>query len=359
MHSDAAAPGRQTVIRTIDLLVSMQGKGPDRAAKTPLKRLQLRCPPLPQTLMETMALIEQPDQLEVGSVAAMVQRDPIVVARLLQIVNSAYYGLRHSVSSVERAVVMLGPVAVTGIVTGMNMVKLRSALEGPAADCFVRLVQHSLATAFLTRHLFEGAPRTPPVSRQPSSRVGVGFTAGLLHDFGKVALVYNYPSEACAFYEKQALQTQVRSADDRLLEQLLFGCDHTEAGEYVARKLNFPDLLVEVIRYDSTSGPPQGASETDGLLRAACAADLAASALGYGFPRPISWKTCTADPTWPVLLASDRPDLDDLTPLFGELQAQREHLDGYIENMMAAPTSSSSQGPRPSPKTFPYRRPAA
>ena len=71
----------------------------------------MRCPPLPQTLLEATNLIDQPEQLEVGPVTAMVQRDPIVVAKLLHIVNSAYYGLRRAINSVERAVVMRASLA--------------------------------------------------------------------------------------------------------------------------------------------------------------------------------------------------------------------------------------------------------
>ena len=90
-----------------------------KTTKATLGGLELRCPPLPQTLLDATKLIDEPEQLEVGPVTEMVQRDPSVVAKLLHIVNSAYYGLRRTINSVERTVVMLGPVAVTGIVVGM------------------------------------------------------------------------------------------------------------------------------------------------------------------------------------------------------------------------------------------------
>ena len=71
-----------------------------KATKATLGRLELRCPPPPQTLLEATKLIDEPEQLEVGPVTEMVQRDPIVVAKLLHIVNSAYYGLRRTINSV-------------------------------------------------------------------------------------------------------------------------------------------------------------------------------------------------------------------------------------------------------------------
>ncbi|MFW5972452.1 MAG: HDOD domain-containing protein, partial [Bacteroidota bacterium] len=103
---------------------------------------------MPQTLTEALEFMRHPEHLEIAPVTAMVQRDPVVVARLLNIVNSAYYGLRHQITSADRAVVMLGPVAVAGIVVGMQMLKLRELIDGPAGACFNRLIRHSVATAF-------------------------------------------------------------------------------------------------------------------------------------------------------------------------------------------------------------------
>lgn len=62
-----------------------------------------------------------PQGPELRQVLGLVQHDPGVVARLLRVVNSACYGQRSSVTSVWRAVVVLGTVSVTGIVMGMAM----------------------------------------------------------------------------------------------------------------------------------------------------------------------------------------------------------------------------------------------
>lgn len=307
-------------------------------AQRTLSRLELRCPPLPQTLVEAMDLIEHPEKLEVGPVAEMVQRDPVVIARLLHIVNSAYYGLRHSISSAERAVVMLGPVAVAGIVVGMNMLKLRKAIDGPVEASFNSLIRHSLATAFLTRHLLDGSPRDRTAyARQNPNRIGVSFTAGLLHDFGKIILVFNYPTEAVEFYQKQTLIKHVEDPDLRVLEQLLFGYDHTEAGEFVARKLNFPDLLVDVIRLHHEPVYPTGTTESDQLLRATSAANLASKAMGYAFTQAVSWEEAARNEIWTLLIENDLRHMADTELLIAEIAGLQEHLDLYVQNMMSGP----------------------
>ncbi len=313
-------------------------KGTNGSLRSPLSSLELRSPPLPQTLVEAMELINKPDKLEMEPVTAMVERDPSVVARLLQIVNSAYYGLQRSIDSVERAVVMLGPVAVTGIVMGMNMLKLRSALEGPASRLYLRLIRHSIATAFLTRHLIEGSPRkTQP--RRNTRKIGSSFTAGLLHDFGKIILVYNYPADALELYERQSYDQQIISEDMRGLEQLLFGCDHAEAGEFVARKLGFPDTLTEVIRlhhdYDREIGNPI----VERLLRATAAANMMAKATGYAFTNEVSMEQCRAHPLWDKILSQDLPQFETKDELFAELEEQGEHLEYYVQNLTATSDS--------------------
>ncbi len=325
-----------------------------KATKATLGRLELRCPPLPQTLLEATKLIDSPEQLEVGPVTEMVQRDPIVVAKLLHIVNSAYYGLRRTINSVERTVVMLGPVAVAGIVVGMNILKLNSVLDGPAGRCFDRLIQHSIATAFLLRHLLEGLPRQRGV-RVSGNRVGVSFTAGLLHDFGKIILVYNYPEEAIALYEKRTIEEQLRVPDVRELEQLVFGCDHTEAGEYVARKLGFPDTLTDVIRLHHSVEEPTGILETDRLVRATAAANLASKGMGYAFDRTVDWKTIASDPVWEQILQHDLRHMGTVEALVSDVQMQKANLDLYVTAMTTRPDANKGKNERHTMKRSPFR----
>ena len=290
---------------------------------------------MPQALVEAMDLIQQPEQLEVGPVTEMVQRDPIVVARLIQIVNSAYYGLQRSIDSVDRAVVMLGPVAVTGIVMGMNMLRLRSALEGSASRCFMRLIRHCIATAFLTRHLYDGPPRDYMGKRLKIGRIGTSFTAGLLHDFGKIILVYNYPREAVDLYDRQTFSPQVVETDMRELEQLLFGFDHTEAGEFVARKLDFPDALTDVIRLHHDLSVSTDNPDTDRLIRVAVAANTVSKAMGYSFTTPVDWQACLQHPVWDIILEQDLPHYGTAETIVRELRDQREHLDYYVQHLTA------------------------
>lgn len=300
--------------------------------RTTLSQLELRCPPLPQTLMEALELMHRPERLEVRPVTEMVERDPAVVARLLQTVNSAYYGLQRSISSTRRAVVMLGPVAVTGLVVGMNMLKLRSIMEGPAADCFMRLVRHNIAVAFLARRLHDELP----AHAQPDlgdELVGDAFTSGLLHDFGKIILVYNRPEEAVALYEERSLEKEVHEPNIRQMEQLLFGYDHTEAGEFAARKLNFPDVLVDVIARHHHDDVLEVDGQDGRMLRAVAAANRAAKAMGHAFSKPFDWEACMSHPVWEAIHERDLPTVDDVAHLGDALRIEQDSLDAYVAHL--------------------------
>ena len=299
--------------------------------KPVLSQLELRCPPLPQTLMEALELMEHPENLEVRPVTRIVQRDPFVVARLLHIANSAYYGLRNTISSAERAVVMLGPVAVVGIVIGMNMLKLRSVFEGRVNEIINKLTEHGIATAFLARHLLEGPPR----SNQPLfERIGASFTAGLLHDFGKLVLIYNFPDKAAALYDQKIIPIHLKGDEPLEREQLIFGYDHIEAGEYAARKLGFAEELTCAIQFHHH---PEACGEHTGnrrLVWGVAAANVAAKMLGYHFERPLPIEEATSLPIWQQLIENRYVAHHTPEALIEDLFAQKPHLQAYLDALM-------------------------
>lgn len=255
-------------------------------AKGTLGRLELRCPPFPQTLLEAVEMIDRIEEVEVRPVVRMVERDPILVAQLLRTVNSAYYGLQRAITSPERAVVLLGPVTVVGLVAGMSMLRLRPLVTTGTSEISGRIIGHSLATACFARRIVEQTPghvaqRAFPVL----TRSGAAYTAGLLHDLGKFILLYNYPDEAATLYREGGLGESVVTEDAREQERLLFGCDHTEAGLVAALHFQFPDALADVIRLHHAPEARRGEGvdpATACLLRATAAASAAASLADFG-----------------------------------------------------------------------------
>ncbi|MDT0633324.1 HDOD domain-containing protein, partial [Rubrivirga litoralis] len=90
---------------------------------------------------------------------------------------------------------LLGPVTVVGLIAGMSMTRLREAATPAAAAASDLVVRHSLASAYLAQRLVE----TIDPARRPAQS-GEAYTAGLLHDLGKLVLLHNFPDEAAALY---------------------------------------------------------------------------------------------------------------------------------------------------------------
>ena len=217
-------------------------------------------------------MLADPDSVEPDAVVALVERDPALLARLLTSVNSAYYGLSRTIASPARAVMLLGPVAVVSLVAGMSMTRLRESASPATEAAADRVVRHSLATALLAEYL---VGTVEPGRRAAQS--GEAYTAGLLHDLGKLVLLHNAPA-AAALYDGTAAEAGPEA------EAALVGCDHAEAGAVAAERSRFPEPLVAVIRRHHDPGARAGAGVDPAvglLVRAVAAGSAAAAALGY------------------------------------------------------------------------------
>lgn len=234
-------------------------------------------PALPATTARLLELMD--DQTAgAGQVLDVIGTDPALTANLLKLCNSAYYGLRREVGSVHEALVMLGNRTVVQLAFATS---LGDVLRGPLAGYRLErdaLWRHSLAVAVGAAHLAGSAG-----ARSLRERA---FTAGLVHDIGK--LVLNGPLKA-----KLQQLPQTGSYDAlRQGERQLLGFDHAEAGQALAEAWSFPAALAAVIgRHHDLPGPDRGQGAADGtadgtadddLVAAVAVANLGASRAGFG-----------------------------------------------------------------------------
>ena len=305
-------------------------KRPDRATapvKTSLGELELQCPPLPQTLLQAVDLMYRPDGPELDEVIKMVQHDPGVVARLLRVVNSAYYGQRGDIQSVQRAVVILGTITVTGIVMSMSLQDVRASLNDKTALPFLNLVRHSNATAYLARHLLANNPK----GDVDQEVLGGVYTGALLHDFGKLVLLYNYPEVAANFYTKSHRDLP---PDSTFLkeERNLFGYDHVETGVYLCRRLHFPEpLTTSVALHHRHVSLGDEDIKMKQLVYAVSAANKAASALGFGFNKEITWDACQEDSVWDQLIDEQVVGYPTREALLETMMTAQEEMTTYVD----------------------------
>ena len=166
----------------------------------------------------------------------VIENDPSLTSKLLKTVNSAFYGFPQKIGSVRQAVVILGTDEITNLAFGLAAAKVfqSTILEGfygPRS-----LWHHSICTALISQKLCEKLPDY----QNPGA-----FTAGLLHDFGKILLIESFP----ALYS----QTHVDVADHYFplfeLEEERFGLNHAAIGRFLSSNWNLPEALVQAIAY--------------------------------------------------------------------------------------------------------------
>ena len=203
-------------------------------------------PSLPATVQRLQRAMADPD-VPIQEVSRVVELDPVASARMLRVVNSAAFGLPNRVESVARAVVLLGLRETFMIVLATTVPDLFS---DPNKFDYRAFWQESLFCATAC-NAFEAA--------FGKARSGRYFTAGLLHDLGRVAL-----AEAVSARYAQIDKSLQGQALIEMEEELL-GIAHPEAGYLLADKWHLPPDLTSVIRFHHR---PEDAPQVTDLIRA-------------------------------------------------------------------------------------------
>lgn len=137
-------------------------------------------PPAPATYLQLMRVLANPNA-SIKDVAKVIERDVGLCAKILQLVNSAFFGLPRKVASVQEAAAFLGVSTLRNVCLGIEALKIMGGRE-PVPG----LQEHSLLTAELARRMF-------PKDR---ARGDEAFVAGILHDAGFMLSSSEAPAEA-------------------------------------------------------------------------------------------------------------------------------------------------------------------
>ena len=191
-------------------------------------------PSLPEIYLRVSEQLED-ETSTVQKIGDTVQNDPAITTRVLKMVNSAYYGTPNEVASVSQAVSLLGRERLKHILIGSVLRGVFSVQENPAFSMQV-FWQHSIKTAIIARQLATHVS----VIQEPESM----FTAGLLHDIGKLLLINKFPERMLAA-EEYAIQKRVDVLSAELSQ---VGVTHTAVGEALMQHWGLPQLLIDCAR---------------------------------------------------------------------------------------------------------------
>jgi HD-like signal output (HDOD) protein len=190
-------------------------------------------PHFPENVVELLQLTSDPG-VRIMDIASRISTDPALTADLLKHVNSAYYMLPARVNNIPRAVKLVGLKGLRNILYTYGSQKV---LEGKYAE-MKTLWEHSYRTAF---YAFQIAKRL----KRKRDILDDVYVAGILHDLGLIIVTSLHPE----LHEKMRKFCREKNIPPKILERFSFGMNHADIGALMARKWNFPALLVEGIQY--------------------------------------------------------------------------------------------------------------
>ncbi|MCP4292271.1 MAG: HDOD domain-containing protein [bacterium] len=188
-------------------------------------------PPLPAVTQQLMAVMRDEDS-SADDVTKVLSGDGILAGKVLKLVNSSFYGVPTEVSTISRAVVILGFTGIRNLALGFGTVEALSGMD--SEQDMSSYWSHAMATAVAAQSL------APFVDRRTDPEEA--FIAGLLHDIGTYVFAAAVPDASKTILETPA-------ADRLQVEHELTGFTHAHVGQGLLKFWELPDAFSNAARY--------------------------------------------------------------------------------------------------------------
>jgi putative nucleotidyltransferase with HDIG domain len=202
-----------------------------------LKRLIARIhslPSLPSSYTRLMDALRS-HETSAAEVGAIIAADIAMSAKVLQLINSSFFGIRRQIAEPREAVLYLGIDTVRSLALSVAAFS-QFDVQRTSRFSLEALRQHALAVATLARHM----GKSLNLEKRAVDEV---FSAGLLHDIGRLVLASNCPRD----YNDVLAQNAESGISIRQAEQRIFGTTHAEVGAYLLWLWGLPGTVVEAI----------------------------------------------------------------------------------------------------------------
>ena len=216
-------------------------------------------PPFPAVALQLMSLLDD-DDVPMKQVVNLLRVDPALSAEILRVSNSALYGLSRRIDNVSHAVVVLGSETVKrlALTAALGRFSQRIVKNKTLRVCW----DHSIACALIGEQL----------AALMGTSKDRAYTAGLLSDIGRLALLSCYPDEYAGMLEV----ARDNHFDQLECERELFDIDHCAAGQYMAHQWNLPPDIITAIGHHHEPSPVDNE-----VLSVVCAATKLSDAIGF------------------------------------------------------------------------------
>lgn len=233
-HQHLAKPcDAETLIAAVDRVRALRDMLADERLFELVSRMKT-VPSLPSLYTQLITELRSSDS-NLSRIAEIVKEDIGMTVKLLQIVNSSFFGLRRTVSDAGEAIQFLGLDTITSLTLGIGIFT-QLETKGGCASTLAALWAHSVAVGSLAKTIAD---------RQHLESAKDAFTAGLLHDIGKLVLAVNMPDQYKSVSEMVA-KDAVMWTD---AEEKVFGVQHAQVGAYLLGLWGLPQGVVEAVAF--------------------------------------------------------------------------------------------------------------
>lgn len=223
---------KNAIARALTLREKLSNPGVTRLA-TEIGEL----PAIPEVYRQLCEELNAPDG-SVVNIGRIIERDPGMTAKILQLVNSAFFGLRQPVATATQAVAMLGLETIRSLVLTVGLFSHFEQRHFSEGFSLRALWTHGMETARATRLICE----LESISRTETDAL---YTAALLHDTGEALLASGPPG----YYGHCADYAELNGVSLEDAEREVFSCTHAELAACLLGIWSLPDIIVEAVLF--------------------------------------------------------------------------------------------------------------
>lgn len=261
----------------------MQTNGMDGALESRLKEID-KLPSLPTVMIDALKVANDPDS-NIQALYNVVKNDAVISAKVLSVVNSAYYGLSKDVTSLQMALVVLGMQEVVRLILSVSVVRTYSLDE---------LTNGFSAKDYWVHNIFVGEVASALGKKIHVEQSDELFTVGLLHDIGRLPLLVESRNE----YLTCLARSERNSIPLLWAERETFGLDHARIGGYLAERWELGEMIRECIQYHHE---PERAREFQKQVAVVYLANRIAKMAGVSIDKNKTEGSLFVDEAWKII----------------------------------------------------------
>jgi putative nucleotidyltransferase with HDIG domain len=227
--------------------------------KAKLEKLRVfvdKMPSLSTTVSKVLEICSRPDTAP-NDLNKVISLDPVLTGQVLKLINSAYYSLVNKVTSLTRAIIMLGLNTVKNLALSTAIIRCVGQAKKTKALPIKEFWEHSIGVGVMAKLL--AIERGLPLADREEY-----FVAGLLHDLGKIPFGDEYTE--VLVHARKNQEPVIR------FEQTLMGIDHEEVGQMIASKWKLNAVITDAICHHHS--PLLAAPEQQALVATVALADF-------------------------------------------------------------------------------------